>query len=117
MCEHLLTTLSLPSLTLPLLNLSLSQQIRLQIWPRVAGFGITASPLITQLCELIGLSDVTVKVTGRRKNIRNVVNAFVEALSSQSLPHDGVEGTGVYMREVYHAKTLPCGLKRGVDVL
>jgi len=113
---HLLMTRLCPASLFSSSFFSFSHQIRLQIWPRVAGFGITASPLITQLCELIGLSDVTVKVTGRRKNIRNVVNAFVEALSGQSLPHDGVEGTGVYMREVYHAKTLPCGLKRGVDV-
>jgi hypothetical protein len=43
------------------------------------------------------------------------LQVFVEAMSNQSLPHDGVEGSGVYMREVY-AKKLPCGLQRGVDV-
>jgi small subunit ribosomal protein S5 len=43
------------------------------------------------------------------------LQVFVEAMSNQSLPHDGVEGTGVYMREVF-AKKLPCGLQRGVDV-
>lgn len=40
---------------------------------------------------------------------------FVEAMSHQSVPHDGVEGSGVYMREVFRGK-LPCGLKRGVHV-
>jgi small subunit ribosomal protein S5 len=88
----------------------------MQVWPRAAGFGITASPLITQLCELAGIKDVTIKVTGRRRNIRNVVQTFVEGLLGQSVPHDGVEGSGVYMREVWHGKELPCGLKRGVHV-
>lgn len=88
----------------------------MQVWPRRAGFGVTASPLITQLCELVGIRDVTIKLTGRRKNIRNVVHTFVDGLLGQSVPHDGVEGSGVYMREVFHSRTLPCGLKRGVDV-
>jgi small subunit ribosomal protein S5 len=88
----------------------------MQVWPRAAGFGITASPLITQLCELAGIKDVTIKVTGRRRNIRNVVQTFVEGLLSQSVPHDGVEGSGVYMREVWMGRQLPCGLKRGVHV-
>ena len=88
----------------------------MQVWPRPSGFGITASPLVTQLCELAGINDVTIKLTGRRRNIRHVVFAFIEALSGQSVPHDGVEGTGVYMREVYYRDKLPCGLKRGVDI-
>jgi small subunit ribosomal protein S5 len=46
----------------------------------------------------------------------HLLQTFVEAMSNQSLPHDGVEGTGVYMREVYAKKQLPCGLRRGVDV-
>jgi small subunit ribosomal protein S5 len=88
----------------------------MQIWPRKCGFGLTASPLITQLCDLAGIKDASVKVTGRRRNIRNVVHTFVEALLGQSLPHDGVEGSGVYMREVFYSNALPCGLKRGVHV-
>ena len=39
----------------------------------------------------------------------------------QSVPHDGVEGTGIYVREVFRRNgvkdTLPMGLKRGVDVM
>lgn len=88
----------------------------MRVWPRLAGFGLTASPLITSLCDLVGIRDATFKVTGRRRNIRNVVYTFIDALLGQSLPHDGVEGSGVYMREVYYAKQLPCGLKRGVHV-
>eukprot|EP00879_Flechtneria_rotunda_P001675 GHRR01001835.1.p1 GENE.GHRR01001835.1~~GHRR01001835.1.p1 ORF type:complete len:360 (+),score=95.85 GHRR01001835.1:159-1238(+) len=92
------------------------RKVRMQVWPRQLGFGITANPLITQLCDLAGLDNVTIKVSGRRKNVRNVVQVFVEALTQQSLPHDGVEGSGIYMREVYPRKQLPCGLVRGVDV-
>jgi hypothetical protein len=106
-----LTPLINPHLFLPLLL-----QVRMQIWPRLAGVGITASPLITQLCELAGIQNVTIKVTGRRRNVCNVVHTFMEALLGQSLPHDGVEGSGVYMREVWHGRELPCGLKRGVHV-
>jgi hypothetical protein len=32
----------------------------------------------------------------------------------QTLPHDGIEGSGVYVREVL--PRLPTGLRRGVDV-
>ncbi len=89
----------------------------MQVWPRELGFGITASPLITQLCDMAGIHNVTVKLSGNRKNVRNLVQVFVEAMSQQqSPPHDGVEGTGVYMREVYGKAKLPCGLIRGVDV-
>lgn len=91
-------------------------QVRLQAWPRQSGFGVVASPLVTELCDLAGLKDITVKLSGRRRNVRNVVRLFVDALSSQSLPHDGVEGTGVYLRERYWGHRLPCGLKRGVHV-
>ena len=50
------------------------------------------------------------------RNRRNVVKLWLAALSSQSLPHDGVEGTGAYVREVYHKTKLPYKLKRGVDL-
>jgi small subunit ribosomal protein S5 len=90
--------------------------VRIQVWPRSAGFGITASPLMTQLSELAGFKDLTIKLTGRRKNIRNAVQTFVAAMSAQSLPHDGVEGSGVYVRERVGGRDLGWGLKRGVDV-
>ncbi|KAF8065626.1 mrp5 [Scenedesmus sp. PABB004] len=90
------------------------RKVRLQAWPRPLGFGVTASPLVTALCDLAGVKNVTVKLSGNRKNARNVVQTFVEAFGGQSPPHDGVEGSGVYMREVL--KRLPCGLRRGVDV-
>jgi ribosomal protein S5 len=48
-------------------------QVRMQVWPRELGFGVTANPVVTELCDLAGLHDVTVKVSGNRKNIRNLV--------------------------------------------
>lgn len=31
----------------------------------------------------------------------------MEALQKQAVPHDGVEGSGVYLREVYYRKRTP----------
>jgi small subunit ribosomal protein S5 len=44
------------------------------------------------------------------------VELWLQALQQQTLPHEGVEGTGVYIREVWAGKKLPMGLQRGVDV-
>lgn len=46
----------------------------------------------------------------------------LKALTKQTLPHLGVEGSGVYVREVwagtpFGVKQLPANLIRGVDVL
>jgi small subunit ribosomal protein S5 len=87
----------------------------MRVWPRTSGSGVTASPLMTTLCDLVGIHDVTIKLDGRRKNVANAVKTFVDAMSSQSLPHDGVEGSGVYMREVFPGR-LYWGLQRGVDL-
>jgi ribosomal protein S5 len=86
------------------------------MWPRYSGFGVSASPNVEQLCALAGLRNVTVKLTGRRRNIDAVAKIWLQAVTGQSLPHDGVEGSGVYVREVYHRAKLPFGLRRGVDV-
>jgi ribosomal protein S5 len=58
------------------------------------------------------------QVRGRTRNKANLVKLFVEALGKQSLPHDGVEGSGVYIREVLRpaGRRLPYGLQRGVHV-
>ncbi|KAI8474708.1 MAG: hypothetical protein J3K34DRAFT_407089 [Monoraphidium minutum] len=92
------------------------RKLRIRMWPRPLGFGLTASPMLESLCGLAGLRNATIKLNGRRRNVDNVVKAFMHALSSQSLPHDGVEGSGVYVREVYHKAKLPFGLQRGADV-
>ena len=45
----------------------------MQVWPRQLGFGVSANPVVTELCDLAGLDNVTVKVSGNRKNLRNLV--------------------------------------------
>lgn len=85
--------------------------------PRPEGWGVKAGPLVAELCGLIGLRNVSVKIYGRRTNRLFVAHALLEALAKQSTPHDGVEATGMYVREVYHSAKLPAGLRRGVDVL
>lgn len=87
------------------------------MWPRRAGFGVTASPLVQQLCWLAGVRDAAVKLTGRRRKADRVAHTWLRAVAAaQSAPHDGVEGGGVYVREVYHRAKLPYRLRRGVDV-
>ncbi|KAJ9528744.1 hypothetical protein QJQ45_020645 [Haematococcus lacustris] len=86
--------------------------------PRPSGWGVRGSDLVTELCNLVGIKDISVKIFGRRQSRFFVAAAFQEALSHhQTVAHDGVEGSGVYIREVFHQKELPCGLQRGTDVL
>lgn len=40
------------------------------------------------------------QVYGRRRPKFFVAAGFLEALQHQTVPHDGVEGSGVYVREV-----------------
>jgi ribosomal protein S5 len=82
----------------------------MQVWPRPLGFGITANPVITELCDLAGLHNVTVKVSGNRKNLRNLVQvrgtglcliavaaaALCCALPAVLHPVVVVSGTGVW---------------------
>lgn len=35
---------------------------KISIFPRPSDFGINASPIITEACELLGIRDITVKV-------------------------------------------------------
>ncbi len=60
-------------------------------------------------------------MVGRSKNKFYVAQCLQEALAMQSAPHDGVEGTGVYVREIFNsnrgAKDLPMGMQRGVHVM
>ena len=58
------------------------------------------------------------QIRGRTRNKANLVKLFVEALGRQTLPHDGVEGSGAYIREVLKpaGRRLPFGIKRGVDL-
>jgi len=102
---------------------------RVRMWPRPAGWGVVASDTLAALFELAGVRDVAAKASGRRKNKGHVLRAFLQAVEGQSLPHDGVEGSGVYVHELAYGSggsagagkgvagaRLPWKMKRGVDL-
>eukprot|EP00798_Chlamydomonas_sp_ICE-L_P027647 gene27647-7286_t len=91
-------------------------RMKMRLMPRREGWGIRASNLVTELCRIIGVKDISIKLNGRRDNKFFVAQCLMEALQQQSTSYDGVEGTGVYAREVFWAKKLPEGLLRGVDI-
>ncbi|GFR46973.1 hypothetical protein Agub_g8625 [Astrephomene gubernaculifera] len=90
--------------------------MKIRIQPRPEGWGLCCSDLMYELCNVVGIRNISIKIRGRRVNKFFVAQCFQEALLKQTTPHDGVEATGMYVREVYHKKHLPWGLKRGVDV-
>lgn len=94
--------------------------MKMRLMPRHEGWGVKASDLVSELCGLAGIRNASIKMFGRFKNKFYVAQCFQEALSMQTTPHDGVEGKGVYVREVFNSRRgakLPMGLQRGVDVL
>eukprot|EP00198_Chlamydomonas_reinhardtii_P008280 XP_001697617.1 predicted protein [Chlamydomonas reinhardtii] len=93
---------------------------RIRMMPRPAGWGLRCPDLLYELCGLVGLRDVSIRVRGQRGSRFFVAQCFQEALQKQTTPHDGVEATGMYIREVFRGGPggrLPCGLRRGVDVM
>ncbi|KAF5828023.1 hypothetical protein DUNSADRAFT_18356 [Dunaliella salina] len=68
--------------------------------PRQDGWGITANDLLLELCNLAGIRNISIKVYGRRRPKFYVAAGFLEALQHQTVPHDGVEGSGIYVREM-----------------
>lgn len=90
--------------------------IKVILMPRPEGYGQVCSDFMSELCELIGIEDISIKIQGRRrKNKFNLVKCFMEAVQRQTLPHDGVEGKGVYVREVYSGHKLPFNIQRLPD--
>jgi len=71
--------------------------------PRQDGWGITANDLLLELCNLAGIRNISIKVYGRRRPKFYVAAGFLEALHHQTVPHDGVEGSGIYVREMLAA--------------
>ncbi|GIL85800.1 hypothetical protein Vretifemale_14340 [Volvox reticuliferus] len=92
-------------------------RMKILMMPRPEGWGLRCSDLIFELCNVVGIRNVSIRLRGRVKNKFYVAQCFQEALLKQTTPHDGVEATGIYVREVYVRNELPCGLRRGVDVL
>ncbi|PNW79232.1 hypothetical protein CHLRE_09g407100v5 [Chlamydomonas reinhardtii] len=95
-------------------------RLSIRMMPRPAGWGLRCPDLLYELCGLVGLRDVSIRVRGQRGSRFFVAQCFQEALQKQTTPHDGVEATGMYIREVFRGGPggrLPCGLRRGVDVM
>ncbi|KXZ46345.1 hypothetical protein GPECTOR_44g24 [Gonium pectorale] len=92
-------------------------RLQMQMEPRPEGWGLTCSDLLYELCGLAGIRNISIKLRGGRTNKFFVAQCFQEALLSQSTPHDGVEASGMYIREVYSGRKLPGGLVRGVHVM
>jgi small subunit ribosomal protein S5 len=88
---------------------------RVRMWPRPAGWGIVASDTLAALFELAGVRDVAAKASGRRKHKHHLLRAFLSAVEGQSCPHDGVEGSGVYVREVAYGAGGTAGRGKGVE--
>eukprot|EP00892_Ulva_mutabilis_P008620 jgi/Ulvmu1/612/UM001_0620.1 len=71
---------------------------KISIFPRPSDFGISASPIVMQACELLGIRDITVK-THNSRNTRNVVKGLFQALANTPTAAEVAEAKGVYLRE------------------
>jgi ribosomal protein S5 len=52
---------------------------KISIFPRPLDFGITASPILTEACELLGINDITVKVLLRPAQFANLAQCIAGA--------------------------------------
>lgn len=68
------------------------------MWPRSRGFGLHCNDLLFQVCELVGVQDISIKVIGSRSKF-NTVHAFFEALENTKSALEAAEEKGVYLRE------------------
>uniref|UniRef100_A0A7R9V1V9 S5 DRBM domain-containing protein n=2 Tax=Chlamydomonas euryale TaxID=1486919 RepID=A0A7R9V1V9_9CHLO len=91
-------------------------RMKMRVMPRHDGWGVRASSLVSELCSLVGIKNVTVQLIGAVRNKFFVAQCFQEALARQNAPHDGIEATGVYLRETLRSSGggLAVGLQRGV---
>ncbi|GLC61826.1 hypothetical protein PLESTB_001807700 [Pleodorina starrii] len=92
-------------------------RMKILLMPRPEGWGLRCCDLMYELCNVVGIRNVSIQLRGNLSNKFYVAQCFQEALLKQTTPHDGVEATGMYVREVYRHKELPYGRKRGVDVM
>ncbi|GMH34464.1 hypothetical protein BSKO_02298 [Bryopsis sp. KO-2023] len=68
------------------------------MWPRSRGFGVRCNDVLYQVCELIGLQDISIKVIGSRSKF-NTIRAFFDALEKTRSALEMAEEKGVYLRE------------------
>nr|8A22_Be Chain Be, uS5m [Polytomella magna]8APN_Be Chain Be, uS5m [Polytomella magna]8APO_Be Chain Be, uS5m [Polytomella magna] len=93
------------------------QRVKVTLSPRTSGWGLRCSNLFYELCSLAGIRDLTVDVSGATRNKFFVAKAFFDALQKQTAPHDGVEGTGVYVKEVVRRPVVNLGTYRNNGTL
>ncbi|XP_062502925.1 small ribosomal subunit protein uS5m-like isoform X2 [Corticium candelabrum] len=66
---------------------------------RVKGYGLKCHRIVTEICKLVGISDLRCKVIGS-KNRLNVVQAAFKALCSQETPQMLADRTGLRVVEM-----------------
>lgn len=54
-------------------------QVKLTLYPKASGCGITANNLMREICKMAGIHDIGIKVHGSR-NVRNAVKCLFQAL-------------------------------------
>lgn len=76
---------------------------KVNIWPKSIGKGITANPVLTDILQMIGFSDIGVKVIGST-HPRNVVKALLGGLLSIPDPCDIARDQGKVVLELAPGK-------------
>ncbi|KAJ2550829.1 28S ribosomal protein S5, mitochondrial [Coemansia sp. RSA 1933] len=74
---------------------------KLKLWARRPGFGCRIAPTIHEICECVGIRDLSGKIHGSR-NPMNVVKAFFGALDSQRKPDDMAKARGIRLVDINH---------------
>ena len=88
-------------------------RFKMLLMPRYEGWGVKASDLISELLGLIGIKNISVRLIGNAQSKFYVAACLKEALAKQSVPQDGIEGSGVYLREVLDSPAA----KRRIEIL
>ncbi|KAI9017846.1 ribosomal protein S5, C-terminal domain-containing protein [Gaertneriomyces semiglobifer] len=73
--------------------------VKLKIMAAPPGYGIITSNPIHEICRMVGISDLGVKVYGSR-NPMNVIKAMFEALKTQRLPEEIARMRGKRVEDV-----------------
>lgn len=88
-------------------------RFKMLLMPRYEGWGVKASDLLSELMGLIGIKNISVRLIGNAQSKFYVAACLKEALAMQNVPQDGIEGSGVYLREVLNSPAA----KRRLEIL
>eukprot|EP01026_Neomeris_dumetosa_P041720 TRINITY_DN3462_c0_g1_i1.p3 TRINITY_DN3462_c0_g1~~TRINITY_DN3462_c0_g1_i1.p3 ORF type:complete len:240 (-),score=38.41 TRINITY_DN3462_c0_g1_i1:340-1059(-) len=72
---------------------------KIRMYPRERGFGLVAHPVFMEICELMGIRDLTCRLRGSR-NARNNIKCFIDALQQMQSLREKAISSGKYWREV-----------------